>query len=281
MLGAWIGLSLSLYAGLPNNSSLVRVAAIQPNLPRAAHRDPAITSEQRLALLSGQIHTAAEEGVQIIVLPEMIFNFDPQTEHTAELQSLAAETNIYLIIGYVLDTNHGFRNEATVLSRDGSFLGVYGKTHPMTTSGEPHTTSAGTYPVYNTPLGKLATMICFDADFTDVARRYGKQGAQLIANPSLFGSPIAELTYTQIVFRAIENRAAIVMADVAHNSAIVDPYGHILQLDVSPTGKQTMLIADVPLGTGYTLYSRFGDWVGWLCLAGMVFFIVFMRLHSR
>ena len=277
LLGIWIGLSLSLYATQLPAPPFIRVAAIQPNLPRAAHRDITITSEQRLVLLSDQVRSAANEGAQIIVLPEMIFNFDPRTEYTDELRSLAAETNTYLVVGYILDSEQGFRNEATILSPDGNFLGLYGKTHPMITSGEPRTISAGHYPVYDTPLGQLATMICFDADFTDVARRYGRQGAQLIADPSLFGGALAKLSYTQIVFRAIENRIAVVMADVAFNSAIVDPYGHILQLDISTADRQTTLITDVPLGTGGTPYSEFGDWPGWFSLAGMLFFIVFMR----
>jgi apolipoprotein N-acyltransferase len=32
----------------------------------------------------------------------------------------------------------------------------------------------------------------------------------------------------------------------------------------------------VPLGKGKTLYSQFGDWLGWLSLIGMFFFIIFM-----
>lgn len=37
-------------------------------------------------------------------------------------------------------------------------------------------------------------------------------------------------------------------------------------------------MTDVPLGTGNTPYSRLGDWVGWLSLMGMVFFMVPNRL---
>lgn len=180
-------------------------ASRQSNLPRAAHLDKTTTSEQRLALLFAQIRSAADDGAQIIVLPEMTFNFDPQTEHTAELQSLADETNSYLVIDYVLGTKHGFHNEAPILSPAGNFLGVYAKTHPLITSGEPPSINSGNYSVYDMPLGKLAIMICFDADFTDVARHYGMQGAQLIAVPSLFGPTLSNLPCTQIVFRAIEN----------------------------------------------------------------------------
>jgi len=123
----------------------VRVAAVQPDLPRAAHRDT----------------TAA--GAQVVVWPEMALAFDPQVEHTAQLTALTAETQAHIVIGYVVENEEGFRNEAAVLAPGGQFLGVYGKSHPMITSGEPRTTTAGTYPVYHTRVGRMATMICFDA----------------------------------------------------------------------------------------------------------------------
>jgi apolipoprotein N-acyltransferase len=273
----WIGLSLVLAMAEPEERATVRVAAIQPNLPRAAHRDPG-TAAQRLAVLAAQTRAAASQGAQLIVWPEMGLGFDPQVESTAELQALAAETNAYLVIGYVLDeaaaSSAGFRNEAVILTPAGRFQGVYSKKHPMIASGEPRSVNAGRYPVTETSIGRLATMICFDAHFTDVARRLGIQGAQIIANPSLFGPPIAELPYTQVVFRAIENRTAVIMADVAYNSAIVDGYGRVHQLAITPKGAQTTLIADVPWGTGNTLYARLGDWLGWLSLAGLICFFV-------
>lgn len=281
LLAGWIGLSLALYANAPSAGSTVRVAAIQPNLPRAAHRDTQTPPGQRLATLAAQTRAAAAQGAQIVVWPEMVLGFDPQVVYTQELKALATETRTYLVIGYVLDNEKGFRNEATVLSPAGQFLGVYGKSHPFIAAGEPGGISAGTYPVYDTPLGRLATMICFDASFTDVAHTLGGQGVQLIANPSLLGPPIAELPHTQIIFRAIENRTAIVMADVAYNSAIVDPYGRILELTITPQGALATLVANLPLGSSNTLYSKLGDWLGWLSLAGLVFFTVFMPVTMR
>jgi apolipoprotein N-acyltransferase len=281
LLAAWVGLSLGMDFVSTPNMPTVHVAAIQPDLPHAAHRDISTPPERRLAILAAQTRAAAAHGAQIVVWPEMALAFDPQLEHTPELQSLAAETHTYIVIGYVLDNEQGFRNEATVLAPSGEFLGIYSKTHPTVFSGEPRSVGNHTYPVYDTSLGKLATMICFDADFPDVARRFSRQGTQVIADPSLFGSSIAEMPYTQIVFRAIENHTAIVMADVAYNSVIVDPFGRVLKLVITPGGSQALLIADVPLGIGNTLYSRFGDWLGWLSLAIMVFFVVTILMFSK
>nr|MBN1229283.1 hypothetical protein [Anaerolineae bacterium] len=281
LLAAWVVFSIILYRAQPADPETVRVAAVQPNLPRAAHRDAITTPDQRLEALARLTREAAAQGAEVVVWPEMALGFDPQVEYTAALQSLAAETGAYLVIGYVLDDAQGFRNEAAVLAPDGAFLGVYGKTHPMIASGEPRTAQTGPYAAYETPVGQLAAMICFDAHFTDVARRLARQGAQVIAVPSLFGPPLAELPYTQIVFRAIENRAAVVMADVAYNSAIVDPYGHVLELAITPEGAETLLVSDVPLYNANTLYSRLGDWPGWLSLAGLAAFAILMPVTLR
>lgn len=281
LLAGWIGLSLRLYSASNTHTRAVRIAAVQPDLPRPAHLDTFTPPEQRLAILAVQTRLAAARGAQIVVWPEMALAFDPQVRHTQELQSLAAEAQTYIVIGYVLDNEQGFRNEATVLAPSGDFLGNYAKTHPAIFSGEPRTAGRPDYPVYDTPLARLATMICFDTNFTDVARKLSRGGAQVIADPSLFGSSISNLPYTQVVFRAIENRTAIIMADVAYNSAIVDPYGRVLEKVVSPEGSRITLVADVAIGSGNTLYSTFGDWLGWLSLGGMVFFAVFKPVFTR
>ena len=86
----------------------------------------------------------------------------------------------------------------------------------------------------------------------------------------------------QSVLRAVENRVAIVKADAAYAAAIIDPYGNIVALrNGSPDGAAFALVADVTLGTAGTLYSKLGDWVGWLSLAGFVFFTALQEITKR
>ena len=108
---------------------------------------------------------------------------------------------------------------------------------------------------------------------TDTARKLAAQGAQLIGVPSNDWAAIAEKHYSHVVFRAIENRVAMVKADGGYDSVVVDPYGRIEALAVYPEGGEATLVADVVISSGEgTLNTRLGDWVGWLGLAGMVFF---------
>ena len=147
----------------------------------------------------------------------------------------------------------------------------------MTFAGE-HSPTRGTYPVYDTTLGRLGTIICYDLDFTDTARKMTRNGAQLILVPSHDWPQIGVKHHTHLVFRAVENRVSMVKADNGGNdSLIVDPYGRIIAAAITIGGDRTgqAVVADVPLGTGDTLAVHLGDWTGWIALTGMAFFIVY------
>jgi len=274
IFSVWIAVSLVQY-NLPITTSTIKVAAIQPAV------SPIITANQSLvekaasirSRMVEQTQSAAKDGAKVIVWPEGALLWDPQVDSSQiDFAMLAQETNTYLAIGYVVIMDNGFRNEATVIDPQGNFLGVFGKDHPVTFGGET-SLSRGTYPVYDTTIGKLATIICYDLDYTDTTRKMVRQGAQLIAVPSNDWGSIADKHYSHVVFRAIENRVAMIKADGGYNSAIIDPFGHILALASFPEGGEATLVAEVQLGNGLgTLNSRLGDWTGWIGLAGMIFF---------
>lgn len=270
-VGAWMALSLVLLS--PARGETVRVAAL--------HYDAGRPRGHGGAHFAAMSRLAAERGAEIIVWPEMALDYDPQVDRTEELRSLAAETHAYLVLGYFVPTSaSSHRNEATVLSPQGDFLGVFGKDHPVPFVGE-RGTRLGRYPVYETPVGRLATIICYDMDFLDSARKVARNGAQLIAVPSLDGPSLAASHYGMAVFRAVENRVAVVKSDGSgSDSAIIDPYGRILERAVTPEGGEVVLVADVPLGIGKTVSARLGDWVGWGSLVGVVAFSVFIRVTS-
>lgn len=281
LLAAWIGLSLDLLGNAPPDPATIRAAAVQHNYPVPGHQDTASSQPARFAALSQQIRVAAGSGADLIVLPELGLGVDPRIDLRPEFSALAAELDVYLLIGYGLDGPDGWRNEAVLLTPAGEFLETYGKNHP-TSPGEPPISSSGVYPVYATDLGRLAVMICNDVNWTDTARTLARGGAQLIALPTLEGPGITLEGVAQSVLRAVENRTALVKADVAYASAIIDPYGRLVALhDGSPAGDANALVADVALGSGPTVYSQLGDWVGWLSLGGFLFFVVFQSFEAR
>lgn len=273
LLAVWVTISLILW-NTPLDTPSVRVAAIQPKVSAivSANIGDNALAEQMRERMKEQSREAAAQGAEFIVWPEGSLLWDPQVDDAIDLRGLAAETDAHLAVGYLVIMEEGFRNEATVLNPAGEFLGVFGKDHPVVFGGETSLTR-GTYPVYDTPLGVVGTIICYDLDYTDTARKLAAQGAQLIGVPSNDWGSIAEKHYTHVVFRAVENRVAMVKADGGYDSAIIDPYGRILALAVFPEGGEATLVADVQIGTGSgTLSTRLGDWAGWLGLTGMIFF---------
>jgi len=281
VFAVWAGIGLVTLAGAPSDASTIRVAAVQHGFTKAGHMDLLETQAQRLQILSEQTRIAAGQGAQLVVWPELGLGFDPQVEHTAELKSLAMETNTYILIGHGVGRDASkWRNEAVMLTPFGEFLAVYGKTH-ATSPTEPPIITSGTFPVYDTSLGPLATLICNDINYTDVSRTLTRNGARLIAMPALEATSVPGWEQrSQVVLRAVENRVAFVKADSAGLGMIVDPYGRIVAQKTST--EPYALVADVPLGTGNTLYAKFlGDWMSWVGLAGVVFFNVAINKKQK
>jgi apolipoprotein N-acyltransferase len=117
-----------------------------------------------------------------------------------------------------------------------------------------------------TPFGTMGSIICYDMDFTNTARKLALQGAKLIAVPSADWSAIATKHYTHSVFRALETGAVVAKSEYSFDSAIVDGYGRIAASAVTPEGSAAVLVADVELRDGVPFAARFGDWVGWACV---------------
>lgn len=280
LLGVWIVIGALLFNLAPKDTPTVRVAALQPNYENHAFQDDVVSSLMRFNAFADWTRQAAEQGAQIIFTPEMAFNFDPQLEFTSDFRNLAEETGTYLFITYTeVMEGQPFRNESVLLSPTGEFSQVYGKNHAP--PGEPLSPSAGVYPVFVTSLGNLVTEICHDGNNTDVTRKLVHNGAQLIsAGLSEFGG-FGEQYWMHTTFRAVENRTAMVVTSRQTGSAIIDPYGRQIDLNLNPVGEQVVLIGDVPLGSGNTLFTTVGDWLGWLSLAGFIFFLIYQICTER
>jgi beta-ureidopropionase len=175
----------------------IRAAIIQAhaNLPKEEAIDKHI----------GLIAKAAAEGAQITCLQE-IFNGpyfpaeqDPKWYATAEpddgptvtrMRELAREHGMALVVPFYEEAQPGvYYNSAVVIERDGSVLGKYRKTHIPQVGPcfwEKFYFKPGNlgYPVFDTSVGRVGLIICYDRHFPEVARELGLKGAELVFNPS-------------------------------------------------------------------------------------------------
>lgn len=281
VLAAWIGTSLVILNSAPKDPQTVRVAALRSGYPQPAHRDDEYDSQARFDRFEQQAREAADQGAQVLFTSEMMFNFDPQIDFTDEFRAIAAETNTHIFISYsVLVEGEPGRNQAVLLSPDGTFSEAYNKTHIP--PGESYDVAGGKFPTFETDFGPMASLICADGNYTDIARKLTQNGAQLIAAPFREFPGFGEQLWQNITFRAAENQTAMVVTGAASVAAIIDPYGSQIEMDVNKDGSEVVLVGDVSLGDGSgTLYTSLGDVLGWVSLAGLVLFTVYQMVEER
>lgn len=280
-LAAWVGLSLAL---LRDPEPTLRVAAIQPDTPGRFAYSPG-EDDPLVARYADLTEQAADDGARLVVWPEYGLYFDPCEEDA--VGDVARDNDIFLVaaFGDIESPDLGnlrHRNEAVLITPEGDCVGRYAKQHPVRWIDERSDTDYGT-PVFDTDLGRLAMVICYDMDFTDVTRALAAKGAQLVAAPSEDWSEMAEYHAAPLVFRAVENRVAAVKSDQAYDSSVIDPYGRIVAEEIDPDGATAVVVADVPLGPGTrTIWNRSAGWqeIGWLVLALLVATVVVRDLAS-
>ncbi len=273
--------SAASFAMRPHDGASVRIAALQPGRrSMQIGATPEARDRGMIAILSEQTRRAASQRARVIVWPEGALGADPQVAYRDELARLAREAGAYLFVGYVIRTPAGTRNEVVTIGPDGTFLGKYGKDHPVTFM-RATSISRGSYPTHETPFGTVGAEICADIDFTDTSRELARRGAQVIAVPSADWPGLASTHHVHAVFRALETGAAVAKSEYSRDSVIVDGSGAILASAVTPQPSAAVLVADVTLHARPPLAARFGDWVGWLCVGGGLLIRMLAALRAR
>lgn len=209
---------------------MIKVAACQ------YHIDLLESWEAYAAHLTELCEAAAGQGAQLLLLPEYaglvlsgqlpaaqrsdlhasIAEIQPLLPRWLELcESLARRLNIYLQPGSVavLDDDGQYRNRAWLFGPDGC-LGSQDKLMMTRFEREQWNISAGTgLKVFDTALGTLGILICYDNEFPLLARSLAEAGADLILAPSCTDT---EAGFFRVRIgaqaRALENQIAVLQA---------------------------------------------------------------------
>lgn len=127
-------------------------------------------------------------------------------------------------------------NSSVFIERDGRTTGVYRKVH-LFDSEKKHFRPGCGYPVFQTSVGCVALMICWDTAFPEVARSYALKGAQLIVVSTNWEKPYEADWDLVTRARAFDNITYIAAANRVGfdktlgffgRSKIVDPLGRFL-----------------------------------------------------
>ncbi|MDD5558594.1 apolipoprotein N-acyltransferase [Candidatus Methylomirabilis sp.] len=282
------------------------VALVQGNIDQGLKWDPTMqaTTIERYRSLSLE---AAKHTPTLIVWPETAAPFFLRYEPALRdrILDIAAETGSYLLVGSpdaepaaAADGGTRYRNSAFLISPKRELLGKYDKIH-MVPFGEyvplksvlffinklaygiGDFEGGRTYTVFDTPGGRFAVTICYEAIFPDQVRRYVKEGAEFlvnITNDAWFGRSAAPTQHLAMaVLRAAENRRYLVRAANTGISAIVDPSGRILH--ASDLFVPTVITDQIRVERAQTFYTRYGDLFAWICVIFTV--VVFMATWAR
>ena len=226
---------------------------------------------------------AARDGAALAVFPEVQLspffparrNADAEPyamtlEHPAlrAIARRAGELGLVTVANIYLEDD-GIRYDASpVFDADGTCLGVSRMVHvaQFESFWEKDYYAAGSgFEVYDTSIGKVGVVICYDRHFPESYRACALQGAEIIATPScnladepldLFAWEIRSLAFQNSVFAAMANRCGTEDGTrYGGHSVIAGPDGALLGM---AQGEEAVLIADADLDARRKIAAKRG-----------------------
>lgn len=210
--------------------SPLKVAAIQFDMQVGIHN-----KKNNLERTLSLVNEAADAGAGLVVLPELAntgYSFDTRAEayeHAEQVpdgptceawSALAADRGLY-IVGGIAEMDGVRLYDTAVLVGPEGYIGRYRKTHLW--NKEKLVFEAGNegFPVFETPIGRIGMLICWDIWFPEVARILAAQGADIICSPNnwvwtpppLFDSTGKAMASYLTMAAAHQNSVPIIAAD--------------------------------------------------------------------
>lgn len=220
----------------------------------------------------------AQGGAQLVAWPEeslIVFKED-EPAFLDRARRLAADERICLAMGMAAVRPGEARpteNKVVLIDPAGKVVFSYLKSRPASPEAATMVLGDSHLPVAVTEQGRMASAICFEADFPEFVRPIGRAHTDLWIVPANDWEAIKHIHFVMAVFRAVENGAPMVRATSSGLSGAFDPWGRVLGATDHFSGART-LVSQVPLGGVRTFYSYTGDLFAWLCVAGLVACVV-------
>lgn len=221
------------------------------------------------------VKEAAENGAKIVVLPEMFncpyasgyfrkFANAEYGESVAEMARWAAENRIILVGGSIPETEGDkLYNTCFVFNEQGEVIAKHRKIHLFDVDikggvcfkESKNFTAGNEITVFDTSLGKMGVMICFDIRFPELARTMAKRGAEVIFCPAQFNMTTGPRHWEiSIRARAMDNEIYFVGASAARyegfdyeawgHSTVAGPFGIV---EATCDEKEQILYCDIDL----------------------------------
>jgi apolipoprotein N-acyltransferase len=297
------------FRGEARVSGNVNVAVLQPNVPQRIKWDEQY-SHQILDQLFAMNAAATKPSTDLVVWPESAIPYYVDEGRPFNLTEMGklADGNANVLTGMLTSSRDSdgrvhYFNAASLFDSHGRPLGLYKKIYLVPGSEQyPFRSLVGftrvffsiqdisygamdpgtEFTVFGLSKARFSVMICYESVYPQLSRALRLAGANFlvnITNDAWFGHSFAPYQHASfLTLRAIENRLAIVRCGNTGISGFVDPMGRWRQ----KTGIFTeAIISDtVPVTTGLTFYTRFGDLIVYFSYAALaVFFLLALRKH--
>lgn len=165
----------------------VRAHELAPRVGELAHN---------LGLIERAIVNAVEDGVQLLVMPELATSGyylrdraealtvaltaqDPVFQDWASLMP----ADVVAVVGFCENADGVLYNSVAVIAADG-VIATYRKTHLWDAEQNIFARGRDRPPVVRTPIGTLGTLICYDLEFPEMPRSLALRGAEIIVVPT-------------------------------------------------------------------------------------------------
>lgn len=210
---------------------------------------------------------AAKQGANLVVMGETI-NYvglgmkphevaetipGPSTDFFARI---AEKYQTHLVVCIYEDDHNVTYNTAVLLDPKGAIVGKYRKVCLPHAEIEAGVTPGDSYPVFETELGKIGMMICYDGFFPEVARELTNNGAEVIAWPVWGCNPLLAQA------RACENHVYIVSSTYsspASNWMISAIFDHAGKPLAKATSVEQVVVVEVDLSQKHFWRNNLGD----------------------
>jgi N-carbamoylputrescine amidase len=250
---------------------------------------------QNLQRAMERVRQAAAQGAQIVCLPELFQTqyFCQREDHalfdlaepipgptTAELSGLAKQLGIVLIASLFEKRAAGvYHNTAVIFDKDGAVRGLYRKMHipddPLYYEKFYFTPGDLGFRAFDTGVGKIGTLVCWDQWYPEGARLTALQGAHVLFYPTAIGwHPAEKAEFGEAqhdawrtiqrahaiangVYVAVVNRVGFETGDIRGKSApgaglefwggsfLCDPFGRVVA--EASHDKEEILLGDVDI----------------------------------
>lgn len=276
---------------LVSSAPAQRIAVVQGNIDQLTKWDPAfqVSTIRKYARLS---MAAGKSAPELIVWPETAtpFYFGHNVPLSEMVRAAIRETGADFLFGSpsftIGEGGMKYHNSAFLLDREGGKIGKYDKVH-LVPFGE-YTPLKRWLPF----IGKLVehvgdfspgeqggviqwrgrglgVQICYETIFPELSRASVRNGAQVLitlTNDAWYGNSSApHQLFSMAVFRAVENRRAMVRAANTGISGFIDPVGRIGT--TTPLFQEAHAAWETPFLKETSTYTRIGDVFAWACLA--------------